>query len=72
MALAPLRLPPDLMSLVALLLGLLAAGLLAAGEGVVSGLTAHAASVADGVDGEVARLGREVSTWMGKWPRDGR
>jgi choline kinase/phosphatidylglycerophosphate synthase len=56
MALAPLRLSPDLMSFVALLLGLLAAGLLAAGEGVVGGVTAHAASVVDGVDGEVARL----------------
>ena len=56
LALAPLRLSPDLMSFVALLLGLLAAGLLAAGEGVVGGVTAHAASVVDGVDGEVARL----------------
>jgi choline kinase/phosphatidylglycerophosphate synthase len=56
MALAPLRLSPDLMSFVALLLGLLAAVLLAAGEGVVGGVTAHAASVVDGVDGEVARL----------------
>jgi len=56
MAVAPLRLPPDLVSFVALLLGLLAAGLLAAGEGVVGGVMAHAASVVDGVDGEVARL----------------
>jgi 1L-myo-inositol 1-phosphate cytidylyltransferase / CDP-L-myo-inositol myo-inositolphosphotransferase len=56
MALAPLRLSPDLMSLVAFLLGVLAAGLLAAGEGVLGGVTAHVASVVDGVDGEVARL----------------
>jgi phosphatidylglycerophosphate synthase len=44
MALAPLRPAPDLVSLVALVLGLAGA------------LLVHAASVADGVDGEVARL----------------
>jgi 1L-myo-inositol 1-phosphate cytidylyltransferase / CDP-L-myo-inositol myo-inositolphosphotransferase len=46
MALAPLRPAPDLVSLVAFALGLAGAALLAV----------HASSVADGVDGEVARL----------------
>lgn len=56
MAIAPLRLHPDLLSLVALVIGLVAAWLLATGRGVAGGLAAHAASVLDGVDGEVARL----------------
>jgi 1L-myo-inositol 1-phosphate cytidylyltransferase / CDP-L-myo-inositol myo-inositolphosphotransferase len=56
MALAPLRPAPDLVSLVALGLGLAGAALLAAGQGLAGGLLVHASSVADGVDGEVARL----------------
>jgi len=56
MALAPLRPAPDLVSLVAFTLGLAGATLLAAGRGVAGALLVHAASVADGVDGEVARL----------------
>jgi choline kinase/phosphatidylglycerophosphate synthase len=56
MALAPLRPAPDLVSLVALVLGLAGAVLLAAGRGLAGALLVHAASVADGVDGEVARL----------------
>jgi hypothetical protein len=44
MVLAPLRPAPDLVSLVAFTLGL------------AGGLLVHASSVADGVDGEVARL----------------
>jgi phosphatidylglycerophosphate synthase len=56
MALAPLRPAPDLVSLVALGLGLAGATLLAAGQGLAGGLLVHASSVADGVDGEVARL----------------
>jgi 1L-myo-inositol 1-phosphate cytidylyltransferase / CDP-L-myo-inositol myo-inositolphosphotransferase len=56
MALAPLRPAPDLVSLVALVLGLAGATLLAAGRGLAGALLVHAASVADGVDGEVARL----------------
>jgi phosphatidylglycerophosphate synthase len=55
MVLAP-RPAPDLVSLVAFGLGLAGAALLAAGQGLVGGLLVHAASVADGVDGEVARL----------------
>jgi 1L-myo-inositol 1-phosphate cytidylyltransferase / CDP-L-myo-inositol myo-inositolphosphotransferase len=56
MALSPLRPAPDLVSLVAFAFGLAGAALLAAGQGLAGALLVHAASVADGVDGEVARL----------------
>jgi choline kinase/phosphatidylglycerophosphate synthase len=56
MALAPLRPAPDLVSLVAFALGLAGGVLLGAGRGLAGALLVHAASVADGVDGEVARL----------------
>jgi CDP-L-myo-inositol myo-inositolphosphotransferase len=56
MVLAPLRPAPDLVSLVALVLGLAGAVLLAAGRGLAGALLVHVSSVADGVDGEVARL----------------
>jgi choline kinase/phosphatidylglycerophosphate synthase len=56
MLLASLRPAPDLVSLVAFALGLAGGALLAAGRGVAGALLVHAASVADGVDGEVARL----------------
>jgi choline kinase/phosphatidylglycerophosphate synthase len=56
MVLAPLRPAPDLVSLVAFALGLVGAALLAAGQGLAGALLVHASSVADGVDGEVARL----------------
>jgi phosphatidylglycerophosphate synthase len=56
MLLAPLRPAPDLVSLVAFGLGLVGAALLGAGQGLAGGLLVHASSVADGVDGEVARL----------------
>jgi CDP-L-myo-inositol myo-inositolphosphotransferase len=56
MALASLRPAPDLVSLVAFALGLAGGALLAAGRGVAGALLVHASSVADGVDGEVARL----------------
>jgi phosphatidylglycerophosphate synthase len=56
MALAPLRPDPDLVSLAAFMLGLGGAVLLAAGQGIAGALLVHASSVADGVDGEVARL----------------
>ncbi len=56
MALAPLRPAPDLVSLVAFALGVAGAALLAVGQGVAGALLVHASSVADGVDGEVARL----------------
>jgi choline kinase/phosphatidylglycerophosphate synthase len=56
MVLAPLRPAPDLVSLVAFTLGLAGGVLLAAGRGLAGALLVHASSVADGVDGEVARL----------------
>ncbi len=56
MALSPLGLPPDLVSVAAFLIGLLAAGLLAMGQGVLGGVLAQLTSVLDGVDGELARL----------------
>jgi 1L-myo-inositol 1-phosphate cytidylyltransferase / CDP-L-myo-inositol myo-inositolphosphotransferase len=56
MVLAPLRPAPDLVSLVAFAFGLAGAALLAAGQGLAGALLVHASSVADGVDGEVARL----------------
>jgi 1L-myo-inositol 1-phosphate cytidylyltransferase / CDP-L-myo-inositol myo-inositolphosphotransferase len=56
MLLARLRPAPDLVSLVAFGFGLAGAVLLAAGQGLAGGLLVHASSVADGVDGEVARL----------------
>jgi CDP-L-myo-inositol myo-inositolphosphotransferase len=56
MVLAPLRPSPDLVSLVAFTFGLAGAALLAAGQGLAGALLVHASSVADGVDGEVARL----------------
>ncbi len=56
MVLAPLRLSPDAVSVVVAVLGILAAVLLAAGDGLAGGLMAQAVSVLDGVDGELARL----------------
>lgn len=56
MALAPLRPNPNLVSVVVMVVGLLAAGLLGLGMGVAGGLLAQAASILDGVDGELARL----------------
>ncbi len=56
MAMAPLRPNPDLVSVLVMLVGLLSAGLLGLGMGAVGGLLAQAASILDGVDGELARL----------------
>jgi CDP-L-myo-inositol myo-inositolphosphotransferase len=56
MAIASLRLPPDLVSLLSFLLGVGAARLLAIGAGTAGGILTHAASVLDGTDGELARL----------------
>lgn len=56
MALARVRPAPDLISLVAFAFGLAGAVLLAAGRGLLGALLVQAASVTDGVDGEVARL----------------
>jgi 1L-myo-inositol 1-phosphate cytidylyltransferase / CDP-L-myo-inositol myo-inositolphosphotransferase len=56
MLVAPLRPAPDLVSLVAFALGLAGGALLAVGRGLAGALLVHVSSVADGVDGEVARL----------------
>lgn len=53
---SPLRPNPDLLSALALGVGLVAAWLLAGGEGVAGGLLVWAGSVLDGMDGEAARL----------------
>jgi 1L-myo-inositol 1-phosphate cytidylyltransferase / CDP-L-myo-inositol myo-inositolphosphotransferase len=55
-ALAALRPSPDLVSVLALLLGIVAAGALAVGWGIVGGVLVHVASIVDGMDGELARL----------------
>ncbi len=56
MALAALRPSPDLVSAVALLLGIVAAAVLGAGAGLAGGLLVQLASIVDGMDGELARL----------------
>jgi len=56
MALAHLPLHPDVISLIAFMVALAGAFALGAGLGVAGGLLVHAASVLDGVDGEIARL----------------
>jgi CDP-L-myo-inositol myo-inositolphosphotransferase len=61
MALAPLRIPPDLLSVLFFLVGIWAAWSLSAGRGVVGGLLVQTASVLDGVDGESARLHGNVT-----------
>jgi choline kinase/phosphatidylglycerophosphate synthase len=56
MAISPLRPHPDLLSLVALVLGLGAGWALSGGNAIVGALLAMATSILDGVDGESARL----------------
>jgi CDP-L-myo-inositol myo-inositolphosphotransferase len=56
MLLAPLRPSPDLVSMLAFLLGLAASWLLAEGRSVWAAVLVHLTSILDGVDGEVARL----------------
>lgn len=56
MALARLPLHPDVMSLAALVVALAGAWDIGAGAGLAGGLLVHAASILDGVDGEIARL----------------
>jgi hypothetical protein len=56
MALAPLRIHPDVLSVMFFLVGMTAAWSLSAGRALVGGLLVQAASILDGVDGETARL----------------
>ncbi|MEA2550841.1 MAG: 1L-myo-inositol 1-phosphate cytidylyltransferase / CDP-L-myo-inositol myo-inositolphosphotransferase [Actinomycetota bacterium] len=56
MILSSLRPNPDLLSYLALLLGVLAAWLLAVGNGVAGGALVLVGSILDGMDGEAARL----------------
>jgi choline kinase len=56
MALAPLRLSPDALTLITLAVGLWAGWSLSAGRAVVGALLLQAASILDGTDGETARL----------------
>jgi choline kinase/phosphatidylglycerophosphate synthase len=53
---APLRPSPDVLSYVALLVALLGAWLAGTGRGILAAVAIQAASVLDGVDGEIARL----------------
>jgi choline kinase/phosphatidylglycerophosphate synthase len=64
MAIAPLRIHPDLLSVLFFVVGIMAAWSLSAGRAVVGGILTQAASVLDGVDGETARL-RGASTSRG-------
>jgi CDP-L-myo-inositol myo-inositolphosphotransferase len=61
MALAPVRLAPNLLSILTFLVGLWAAWSLSASRALVGGLFVQAASVLDGVDGETARLQERTS-----------
>lgn len=59
--LSPARLSPDLLSWMALMVGLVAAGMLSVGLGIAGGVLAHVMSVLDGMDGEAARLQMRAS-----------
>jgi choline kinase/phosphatidylglycerophosphate synthase len=63
MALSPLRISPDLISLVSAGLALVAAWQLSAGRGILGAVLLLAASVLDGVDGETARLLMRAGPW---------
>jgi choline kinase/phosphatidylglycerophosphate synthase len=56
MAVAPLRIHPDVISAVASVTGLVAAWLLGIGAGVVGAILTSLTSILDGMDGEAARL----------------
>ncbi len=56
MAIAPLRIHPDVVSFVAAAVGLAAAALLWRGMGVAGAIAIHLMSLIDGMDGEAARL----------------
>ena len=63
MALAPLRISPDLVSVASVALALVGAWLLGTGRGILGGIMVQGASVLDGVDGETARLLMRAGPW---------
>jgi choline kinase/phosphatidylglycerophosphate synthase len=62
MALAPLRVGPDLVTVIVFFLGLLGALALGTAHGLVGGLLVQLSSVVDGVDGELGRLRMQGSS----------
>ena len=63
MLLVRLPIHPDVVSVVAFAVAVLASLMLASGRGVFGGVLVHVSSVLDGVDGEVARLQVRPSPW---------
>ena len=61
MALAPLRIPPNVMTGVILAVGVWAGWSLSASRALVGGILTQAVSILDGVDGETARLHERTS-----------
>jgi len=60
-ALASLRPSPDVLSVLAAMLGVLSGWALSVGAGIAGGVLVHATSILDGVDGESARLQMRAS-----------
>jgi phosphatidylglycerophosphate synthase len=56
MAMSSIRPSPDLVTILTTMIGVVAAILLGRGAGVLGGILAQVCSVADGVDGELARM----------------
>jgi choline kinase/phosphatidylglycerophosphate synthase len=56
MLISPLRISPNLLSVISFVAGLFGAWMLAQSRGIVGALLVHLSSVLDGVDGETARL----------------
>jgi CDP-L-myo-inositol myo-inositolphosphotransferase len=63
MAIAHLPISPDVVSVVACAMGIVAAIVMGAGAGIAGGVLVHVASLLDGVDGEIARLKVRASAW---------
>lgn len=62
-AIAHLPISPDVISVLAFLVAVVAAFALSGSRGVLGGILVHVASVLDGVDGEIARLKVRASAW---------
>jgi CDP-L-myo-inositol myo-inositolphosphotransferase len=63
MRLAHLPIHPDAVSVVAAAVGVVAAGALWVGAGILGAILVHLSSLLDGVDGEIARLQVRPSPW---------